>query len=142
MEKIIINGFFAKGNCGDEAILQTWYDFFSNNYEIVACVDGHTLANFSKMNIDFYKKIKIINNNSVSFSTDKDVTGLIIGGGGLGLGFGIRQLLHSRLRNKKNYYLGITVHDEFFDNDDEFIDLNRQIFKTFKNITFKTLKTF
>jgi polysaccharide pyruvyl transferase WcaK-like protein len=135
MEKVIINGFFSKGNCGDEAILQTWYEMFHDKYKIIASVDGQVLNNSDKYKEDLYSSVSLINNNSVSFSTERDVKALIIGGGGLGLGFGVRQLLHSKLRKKKNFYLGVTVHDEFFDGDEYFIDLNRNIFRCFDLIT-------
>lgn len=135
MERVIINGFFAKGNCGDEAILQTWYDLLSQKFEVVASVDGQILSGFDRNVSSLYDNINLVNNNNVSFSTDNNVRALIIGGGGLGLGFGIRQVLHARLRNKKKYYLGVTVHDEFFDGDDEFVNLNREIFKCFDLIS-------
>lgn len=131
MEKIVINGFFGKGNCGDEAILQTWYDILSRKYKIVASVDSIVM---NKEKSDFYRNITTINNNSVVFSNDNNLKAFIIGGGGLGLGFGVKQLLHTRLRKKRNFYLGVTVHDEFFDGDSNFINLNREIFNCFEMI--------
>lgn len=135
MEKIIINGFFGKGNCGDEAILQTWIDMFSEKYDIVACVDGEIISSINEKKNKYYKKIEFITNNNVSLFSDTKVKAFIIGGGGLGLGFGVKQLLHSNLRKKKNYYLGTTVHDEFFDGNELYVETNKKIFSSYELIS-------
>ncbi len=137
MERIIINGFFAKGNCGDEAILQAWYDMLSPYYRIVASVDSDLLVNNYYKKFEFYSKIDIIQNRRVDIFCREDIRGYIVGGGGLGLGFGVEQLLHAKLRNKKRMYLGTVIHDEFFDGDDSFIELNRQILNTFDIISLR-----
>ena len=137
MERIIINGFFAKGNCGDEAILQTWNDMLSPYYRIVASIDADLLVNNYYKKFELYNNIDIIQNRRVDIFCREDIKGYIVGGGGLGLGFGVEQLLHAKLRNKKRMYLGTVIHDEFFDGDESFIELNRQILNTFDIISLR-----
>jgi polysaccharide pyruvyl transferase WcaK-like protein len=136
MERIIINGFFAKGNCGDEAILQTWYDKLSPYYRIVASIDNDLFINSEFKVSELYNNIDLIQNRRVDIFSE-DIKGYIIGGGGLGLGFGIEQLLHSLSwkYNTKKMYLGIIVHDEFFRGGQLSIDINKKIFESFDLIS-------
>lgn len=139
MERIIINGFFGKGNCGDEAILQTWHDRLSHRFRIVASVDMD-VANFSRPpdEVELYKKIDVIHNRRFDIFCREDIKYYIIGGGGLGLGFGVEQWLHAELRQKKKFYLGTIVHDEFFEvenpADSYLLEINRLFFKSFEMI--------
>lgn len=135
MEKIIINGFFGKGNCGDEAILQTWVDNLSEKYKIVASIDSNLIScNNEYKKYDLYKEIDVIQNRRVDIFCQDDIKGYIIGGGGLGLGFGVEQWIHAILRDKKTFYLGTIVHDEFFDNE-KIIEINKNFFNSFEMIS-------
>jgi polysaccharide pyruvyl transferase WcaK-like protein len=138
MSRIIINGFFGKGNCGDEAILQTWYDRLSYRFRIVASVDMD-VSNFNRPpdEVDLYKKIDLIHNRRVDIFCREDISSYIIGGGGLGLGFGIEQLVHARLRKKKSFYLGTAAHDEFFEGDEDLLNINKSFFRSFEMISFR-----
>lgn len=134
MERIIINGFFAKGNCGDEAILQTWYDMLSPHYRIVASLDADVIKDSEYKSSDLYTKIDIIQNRRVDIFCRDDIKAYIIGGGGLGLGFGIEQWLHASVRNKKLFYLGTIVHEEFLIGNDLMQQINKNFFKSFDYI--------
>ena len=135
MNKIIINGFFAKGNCGDEAILHTWYERLSNEYRIIASIDSDIFMKpetFNKNKI--YNSIELIQNRRVDIFCEDDIIAYIIGGGGLGLGFGIEQWTHAAARNKKLFYLGVIVHDEFLIGGDCIQQTNKNFFKSFNYI--------
>lgn len=135
MKKIIINGFFAKGNCGDEAILHTWYERLSPEYRIIASIDSDIFMKpetFNKNKI--YNSIELIQNRRVDIFCRDDIDAYIIGGGGLGLGFGIEQWIHAAARNKKLFYLGTIVHDEFLIGRDCIQQTNKNFFKSFNYI--------
>lgn len=133
---IIINGFFGKGNCGDEAILQTWYDRLSDKFRIIASVDPDIVnCNKECKSYELYKNIDIIQNRRVDIFCNDIVDSYIIGGGGLGLGFGVEQWLHSVLRNKKKFYLGTIVHEEFSSGNKDLIEINKNFFKSFDMIS-------
>lgn len=135
MERIIINGFFGKGNCGDEAILHTWYEKLSPEFRIVASVDSDLFerpGNFENNKI--YQSIDLIHNRRLDIFCREDIKAYIIGGGGLGLGFGIEQWLHASIRNKKMFYLGTIVHEEFLIGDEHMYQINKNFFKSFNYI--------
>ena len=141
MERIIINGFFGKGNCGDEAILQTWHEKLSNRFRIVASMDSNVVEEKEWEDFDFYSEIDIIQNRRVDIFCREDIYAYIIGGGGLGLGFGVEQWLHTILRSKKRFYLGTIVHSEFFDENQDLIDINKLFFKSFDMISVRDKKS-
>jgi polysaccharide pyruvyl transferase WcaK-like protein len=134
--RIVINGFFGKGNCGDEAILQTWYDRLSHRFRIVVSMDMD-IVNFQKSYIesDLYKNIDIIHNKRLDIFCRDDIKYYIIGGGGLGMGFGLEQWMHAELRNKKTFYLGTIVHEEFFEVGENLMQMNRLFFESFEMIS-------
>ncbi len=141
MKRIIINGFFGKGNCGDEAILQTWHEKLSNRFRIVASIDSDVVEQREYKNFDFYEKIDIIQNRRVDIFCREDIYAYIIGGGGLGLGFGVEQWLHTILRSKKRFYLGTIVHNEFFEKSQELININKLFFNSFDMISVRDRKS-
>ena len=135
MERIIINGFFAKGNCGDESILQTWYDMLSTDYRIIASIDSELLVNNYHKKFELYNNIDVIQNRRVDIFCRDDIKAYMIGGGGLGLGFGIEQWIHAALRNKKLFYCGVITHDEFFTGNELVVEVNKKFFESFDMIT-------
>jgi len=135
MKTIIINGFFGKGNCGDEAILQSWYDNLSPFFHIIASLDMD-IVNCNRPNSDLYKNIDLIHNRNTDIFNE-NIAAYIIGGGGLGLGFGIEQFLWARLRNIKSFYLGTDAFGPFYNGDEQLQNINKNFFQSFKLISFR-----
>lgn len=126
-----ILGFFRKGNCGDEAILHTWYQ------ELKDIIDLYFFYQLpienESINIHPYDKIKSYYMDEINQIHNNNINYIIIGGGGLGMGYGYKFLLHSKLKNAYAIYAGTQVHDEFFENY-IIMDANKSFFKLFDKI--------
>lgn len=86
-----ILGFLARGNSGDEAILQCIYETFAARFDIVLVVDEHE-ARDGYWNWYPYSECQRVHVGDIHFF-EKRLAGLLVGGGGLGLGYGAAQVL-------------------------------------------------
>lgn len=107
-KKVILSGFFGRGNAGDEAIVQRLYEYFRFDLglEVAISVDFDG-AYDGFWNWYPYNKAEIVHSNNLSRVTDKDIIGLHIGGGGLPYGFNASQIKVCTLLNKKLVYSGV-----------------------------------
>jgi len=87
---IAVCGFMGRGNCGDEALFQSIYETFSDEYEIIPCVEEHG-AYPGWWDWYPYRQCNRINQTNIHFF-ERRIAGLIVGGGGLGIGFGAGQV--------------------------------------------------
>lgn len=87
-KKLVLAGFFGRGNAGDEALLQCVYESFCDDFDIAIAVDGHGAY---KGFWDWYpyNKSRIFHQcaTEIFFQSPSTVAGLIVGGGGLPVGF-------------------------------------------------------
>lgn len=86
-----ILGFLARGNSGDEAILQCIYETFAASFDIVLVVD-ETEARQGYWDWYPYNECQRVHIGDIHFF-EKRLAGLLVGGGGLGLGYGAAQVL-------------------------------------------------
>lgn len=112
--KLVIRGFFGKGNCGDEAILQTLFDFFSPTFDIVISTDLKGIDEEWLYKMHPYNKSMIIHCEDRSIFKQKDVSGFLLGGGGFGNGFGFNQFAVARRAGKKIIHAGTHIDAGFF----------------------------
>lgn len=84
-------GFLGRGNSGDEAIFQCIYESFNEDFDILAVVDetGAWQGYWDWYPYDSCERIHVGNIHYF----EKRLAGLLVGGGGLGLGFGGAQIL-------------------------------------------------
>jgi hypothetical protein len=104
--KIVITGFYARGNCGDEALLQCAYEAFSPDFAVTISVDGHGAF---KPFWDWYpyNDCKVIHQNNLGYLDDHTLAGLLVCGGGLPVGFVADQILSARSAGMPVVALGI-----------------------------------
>lgn len=86
-----ILGFLGRGNSGDEAILQCIYETFVARFDIVLVVDERE-ARDGYWNWYPYSECQRVHIGDIHFF-EKRLAGLLVGGGGLGLGYGAAQVL-------------------------------------------------
>ena len=89
--KIVISGFFARGNAGDEALLQRIYETFAPHADIVCTVD-RTGAYEGFWDWYPYNRVDLIHQGELARMLDDQIVGIHVGGGGLPLGFNGGQL--------------------------------------------------
>lgn len=91
---LLVAGFFARSNCGDEALLQVIYEQFSPRFDIVVSLDEHG-ATEGYWDLYPYDRCQRIHQGNLA-DPARSVVGMIVGGGGLPLGFVADQILAAR----------------------------------------------
>jgi hypothetical protein len=91
---LLVAGFFGRGNCGDEALFQVIYEQFSPRYDVIVSLDEHG-ATEGYWNLYPYDRCLRIHQGNLA-DPARSCTGMIVGGGGLPLGFVADQVLAAR----------------------------------------------
>lgn len=91
---LLVAGFFGRSNCGDEALLQVIYEQFSPDFEIIVSLDEHG-ATEGYWNLYPYDRCQRIHQGNLA-DPARSASGMIVGGGGLPLGFVADQILAAR----------------------------------------------
>ena len=90
--KIVLSGFFGRGNVGDEALLQVQYETFSKHFDVIISVEQRGAFD-GYWNWYPYDRCQIIHQAEQAIFQDPSVVGLHIGGGDLPLGFNAGQVI-------------------------------------------------
>ena len=94
--EILLSGFFGRGNCGDEAILQVQYECLKDHFDCVISVDHHD-AYDGFWNWYPYNKCRLIHPSDLALDRYRRLRVMHVGGGGLPLSFNAAQVLSARL---------------------------------------------
>lgn len=97
--KLVLSGFFGRGNAGDEAILQVQYEKLSPHFDIIISTDERG-AYDGFWNWFPYNQCKLIHHAETSIFAQEDIVGLHVGGGDLPLGFNGAQMLSALSHGK------------------------------------------
>lgn len=116
---LVVRGFYGNNNCGDEALLATMLQYFSRDYRIVVAVNNlvYVKEKLITPKIPPYDKLKVIWSLNRGAMAAPDVAGLLLGGGGLGLGFGWDQYMFAWRYGKKIIHTGVHITEEFISDD-------------------------
>ena len=87
-------GFFGRGNCGDEAILQCIYEAFREEFDIVIVVD-EVGAIPGWWDLYPYSECERVHYGNFHYFM-RPMAGIIVGGGGLGIGYGASHAICAR----------------------------------------------
>ena len=107
--KLIIGGFFGRGNCGDEALLQCVYEAFSDVFDITILVD-EVGAKEGFWDLYPYNESKNTHISDINIFTDKLTCGFHIGGGGLPIGVFGMHAMNAKAFNIPIAITGIEAH--------------------------------
>ena len=104
--QVVLSGFFGRGNCGDEALLQAQYEWLSPDYDLVISVDERG-AYDGFWNWYPYDRCRIVHQGNLAVLAEDDVIGIHVGGGGLPHGFGAAQVVHACSLGKPAFLTGV-----------------------------------
>jgi polysaccharide pyruvyl transferase WcaK-like protein len=103
---IVLSGFFGRGNCGDEAILQAQYERLSPHFDLIISVDQYG-ARDGFWDWYPYDRCPTVHHGNLSCVADENVIAVHVGGGGLPYGFNAAQVIHARSHGKRAFLTGI-----------------------------------
>lgn len=110
--RIVLSGFFGRGNVGDEAMLQVQYERLSPHFDLTISVEERG-AYDGFWNWYPYNQCPIIHQANTDALRADEVLGLHVGGGELRLGFNGGQLLAARAAGKTVCMSGIEGGETF-----------------------------
>lgn len=106
---LLLSGFWARGNAGDEAMLQAVIETMGESFDYALSVDEHG-AHQGFWDWYPYAGRRIVNQSQTdAILRIPDAIGLLAGGGGLPLGFGAGQQIYARARGLKTAIAGIDI---------------------------------
>jgi polysaccharide pyruvyl transferase WcaK-like protein len=106
----ILSGFFGRGNCGDEAILQVQYERFSPYYDLIVSVDERG-AYDGFWNWYPYDRCRVVHQGNLAVVAERQVVGIHVGGGGLPHGFNAAQVVYARSHGKRAFLTGVDARE-------------------------------
>lgn len=105
-KSVVLLGFFARGNAGDEAFLHVQYELLKDKYNIIVPIE-HKNAHPDFRSWYPYTECEVINYDDIPRVYGQDVVGLHIGGGSLAFGFSGQFLMTALDAGKKTLISGI-----------------------------------
>ena len=104
---LVVAGFYARGNCGDEALLQCIYEAMQPHFDVLISLDEHG-AYPGYWDWYPYNQLPRTHQTNLGFSKwSKQLAGLLVGGGGLPYGFGANQAVQARLAGAATALAGV-----------------------------------
>lgn len=105
MARILLTGFYGRGNAGDEAILQCLHEALRPHHEVgIAVHPADTHPDFRRWYP--YDQSTLVDETAIGRLLDYDPDALVIGGGGLSPGFGAHLALTMRLLGRPTVLAG------------------------------------
>lgn len=105
-DKLILSGFFGRGNAGDESFVQVQYEFFKEYFDIIISVEQSGAYN-GFWDWYPYNQCEIIGRSDLSKASDKSVIGMHLGGGSLYPTYAASQMSTMAMMNKKTAISGV-----------------------------------
>jgi hypothetical protein len=104
---LALAGFFARGNCGDEALLQCICEAMQDEFDFVISLDEHG-AYRGYWDWHPYSQFRRTHQtDNALFDRLENAAGLLVGGGGLPLGFAANQVFSARAHGLPTALAGV-----------------------------------
>jgi Polysaccharide pyruvyl transferase len=104
--RLVLSGFFGRGNVGDEAILQVQYEKLKDDFDIIISVEQRG-AYDGYWNWYPYNHCHLIHQAESAIFNEPDVVGIHVGGGDLPIGFNASQVIAALGCGKKVTSTGV-----------------------------------
>ena len=104
---VVLAGFFGRGNCGDEALLQCIYESFADEYEVIISVNEHGAHQGFWDWYPYNVARRTHQMDSGIFARLPRCVGLVVGGGSLDLGFAANLALPARAAGAATVLAGV-----------------------------------
>jgi len=108
--KVVMAGFYGRGNCGDEALAQRLYEFLSERYKVMISL-SRTGAHKDYAKWYPYKDAPVIERSGVGGVLSSDIKGIVVGGGGLHACTAAEHVLGVKSIGGKAIFAGSDMHD-------------------------------
>lgn len=106
--RVLLSGFFGRGNCGDEAILQVQYECFKDDFDVLISLDQHDAFD-GFWNWYPYNECELINQSNLLCLEDSALTLMHVGGGGLPIGFNGGQVMAAAINRVPLAMTGVDI---------------------------------
>jgi hypothetical protein len=93
---LVVTGFYARGNCGDESLLQCVCEAMQSDFEILISLDEHGAYQGYWDWYPYNHFDRVHQTDLGMFRWSEKYAGLLVGGGGLPFGFAAHQAVHAR----------------------------------------------
>lgn len=106
---VVIAGFYGRGNCGDEALFQTIYETFAPDFDVIVAVDSFgAVEGFQHWYP--YNRCEIRHQCDLDlFDEGRPIVAMMIGGGGLAVGFAANLVFEARARGIPTFISGVDL---------------------------------
>lgn len=105
-KRVVVSGFWGRGNTGDEAMLQQIYALLSPQFDVTLSLDRHG-AYDGFWNWYPYERCSIVHQLDIAPVEPDRAAALHVGGGGIGFSFNGAQVIHALLSNVPVLIAGI-----------------------------------
>lgn len=106
---LLVAGFYGRGNCGDEALFQSIYETFAPTCDIIVAVNKFgALEGYEGWYP--YNRCEIVHQCSQDiFESGRPIAAMMIGGGGLAVGFAGNLVMDARARGIPTFLSGVDL---------------------------------
>ncbi|WP_147385477.1 polysaccharide pyruvyl transferase family protein [Oleomonas cavernae] len=106
---LLVAGFYGRGNCGDEALFQSIYETFAPSCDIIVAVNKFGALDGYEGWYP-YNRCEIVHQCSQDiFESGRPIAAMMIGGGGLAVGFAANLVMEARARGIPTFLSGVDL---------------------------------
>lgn len=105
---LLVAGFYGRGNCGDEALFQAIYESFCDSFDIIVAVNKFGAVDGYETWYP-YNRCEVVHQCSTDIFRDRPIAAMMVGGGGLAVGFAGNLVIEARARGLPTFLSGVDL---------------------------------